>query len=274
MPETHGIGYQALEDLDVHFTTVFLDMDIEGTQDDSTQAAKLMADREVGCIITLGGDGTNRVVAKTCGDIPLLPISTGTNNVFPVMIEGTIAGMAAGAVAASGLECREMVVRKPRLEIYSDTALIDIALVDVVVSDYHFTGSRAIWDETSIHEIYLAGSELGHIGFSAVGAALMVPDSEKGKGMHISIGEGNGRVLAPIAPGMMRWIPIKSFHVLEPGKAVSVGYVPSVIALDGEREIEVGRCETISILLNEKGPYVVDIEKALQVARGYVGSFA
>ncbi len=39
------------------------------------------------------------MVAKGCGSIPLLPVSTGTNNVFPSMVEGTVAGMAAGVVA-------------------------------------------------------------------------------------------------------------------------------------------------------------------------------
>ena len=33
---------------------------------------------------------------KGAGEIPLLPISTGTNNVIPEFIEGTIAGLAAG----------------------------------------------------------------------------------------------------------------------------------------------------------------------------------
>ena len=42
-----------------------------------------MKELNVSCIVTLGGDGTNRVVAKGCGSVPILPISTGTNNVFP-----------------------------------------------------------------------------------------------------------------------------------------------------------------------------------------------
>lgn len=44
-----------------------------------------MAERGARCIVTLGGDGTNRAVAKESGAIPLVPISTGTNNVFPFM---------------------------------------------------------------------------------------------------------------------------------------------------------------------------------------------
>jgi predicted polyphosphate/ATP-dependent NAD kinase len=270
MPDIYGIGYHALEDLDVHLSTVFLDMAVEGIQDDSTRAAQIMADMDVACIITLGGDGTNRVVAKSCGDTPLLPISTGTNNVFPLMIEGTIAGMAAGAVAALSLKGEDIAIRKPRLEIYDDTTLIDVALVDVVVSDHCFAGCRANCDETSVYEIYLTNSEPGHIGFSAVGAALTVADADRGRGMHISVGGGNERVLAPIAPGMMRWIPIRSYQILEPHKSLPIKFAPSFLSLDGEREIDIGKDEKISILLNEAGPYVVDIQKALLMARDYV----
>jgi len=38
----------------------------------------------VGRIIVLGGDVTNRVVAKGCGDVPILPLSGDTNNVSPI----------------------------------------------------------------------------------------------------------------------------------------------------------------------------------------------
>ena len=44
-------------------------------------------------------DGTNRAAVKGWRDAPLLTISTGTNNVFPMMVEGTTAGMAAALVS-------------------------------------------------------------------------------------------------------------------------------------------------------------------------------
>ena len=76
-----------------------LSMPVLATSTDSTRAARMLAEIGAGCIITLGGDGTNRAVARGCGTVPLVPISTGTNNVFPTFLEGTIAGMAAGLVA-------------------------------------------------------------------------------------------------------------------------------------------------------------------------------
>ena len=107
-----------MEDIDVSVEARLLDMQLQGTADDSQQAAEIMAGLGVACIITLGGDGTNRVVAKACGDIPLLPISTGTNNVFPYMIEGTLAGLAAGFLATKDYPRKQIVRQMPRLEIY------------------------------------------------------------------------------------------------------------------------------------------------------------
>ena len=61
------------------------------TEGDTMRAAAMMAELGVGCLITLGGDGTNRAVAAATSQIPLVAISTGTNNIFPVMVEGTLA---------------------------------------------------------------------------------------------------------------------------------------------------------------------------------------
>ena len=98
------------------------------------------------CIITLGGDGTNRAVAKTCGDTPLLPISTGTNNVFPFMVEGTLAGMAAGVVATEIAPPDLLTKRSPRLEVVDGGRVIDIALrVDA-------PGNRRIYPETTLDD--------------------------------------------------------------------------------------------------------------------------
>ncbi|HVS42938.1 MAG TPA: NAD(+)/NADH kinase, partial [Candidatus Dormibacteraeota bacterium] len=75
-----------------------------GAAGDSIEAARRLAAAGVGAIVTLGGDGTHRAVASACGEVPLVAISTGTNNVFPSMVEGTVAGLAAGLVAGGALD--------------------------------------------------------------------------------------------------------------------------------------------------------------------------
>ena len=99
MPDMARLGNGALDGGRYRLDVSFADMIVFNAQRDSVRAAGIMAEMGVGCIITLGGDGTNQAVAKGCGDVPLVPVSTGTNNVFPVMAEGTLAGIAAGLVA-------------------------------------------------------------------------------------------------------------------------------------------------------------------------------
>ncbi|MBI5014474.1 MAG: NAD(+)/NADH kinase [Deltaproteobacteria bacterium] len=266
MPDFFGIGARALDDLDLALKVSFLDLALEGTQEDSIRAARMLSDRGAACIVTLGGDGTNRAVAKTCGEVPLLPISTGTNNVFPFMLEGTLAGIAAGVVAADSGSSDGFICRAPRLEVRRSSELVDIALVDVVVSNPGFLASRAVWDVSTIREIFLTRAEPGNIGFSSVGAHICALPANSGKGVHITIGDGSERVKAPIAPGLIRWVSIGAHRVFEPTESIPISHTPSIIALDGERELVVAPGDRLTVHLSPAGPRVIDISQALRQA--------
>ena len=127
----------------------------------------------VGCVITLGGDGTNRAVATGSKSIPMVAISTGTNNVFPAMIEGTLAGLAAGLVARGDLPVEDVSQRSKTVRVYVDGEYRDMALVDVALSRERYVATRAIWDMSTIFEVFLTRAEPGSIGLSSVGARLM-----------------------------------------------------------------------------------------------------
>jgi predicted polyphosphate/ATP-dependent NAD kinase len=264
MPDSFGIGVRAIDGLKLSLKTSTLQMDLQGTQDDSTEAAARFREMQVGCIVTLGGDGTNRAVAKSCGKIPLLPISTGTNNVFPYMIEGTIAGLAAGVVALQIVKLDRVIQQTKRLEIERDNQLIDIALIDAVVYDDIFLASRAVWDMSKVREIVLTRAEPSNIGLSSIGGCLYPRSLDEKHGIHIKVGQGDRRVLAPIAPGLIVSVGIDRCDFIHLNEAVEVNHKPSVLALDGEREVEVGRDDPISIRLTNNGPHVIDIEGALE----------
>ena len=89
MPDHSGLSISAAADVSKKLEVEYLDMRVADSQESSTLAAQKMYQEKVDCIVTLGGDGTNRVVAKGSKNIPLVPISTGTNNVFPAPTEGT-----------------------------------------------------------------------------------------------------------------------------------------------------------------------------------------
>ena len=267
MPDSFGIGLRAMEDIDVSVAARLIDMQLQRTADDSQQAAEIMAGLDVACIITLGGDGTNRVVAKACGDTALLPISTGTNNVFPFMIEGTLAGLAAGVLATKNYPLKQTVRQMPRLEIYRNDVLLDIALIDIVVTDDAYVGAKAVWEVASLKEIFLSRTSPSSIGFSSLGGILGGTPSEDSKGTHIHIGAGGKEVLAPIAPGVIRRIPIASCRQFNLRDAIPINCdADNMIALDGEREINAYQGDKLTVRLNPEGPWVVDVAGVLSIA--------
>lgn len=271
MPDTYAIVPRAAETVTLGVELVALPMIALGMQGDSLEAASRLADLQAGCLITLGGDGTNRVVAKGSGDVPLVAISTGTNNVFPRMVEGTLAGLAAGLIASGAVLHDEAVGRVPWLDVLLDGEPRDQALIDVVTSRQAWIGARALWDAAHLSEVVLSRVTPSEIGMCSLGGLLFPNAAGSEQGVHIALGEGGRRVLAPLAPGLIRSVPVAGARLLAPGERVQLRDEPCTVALDGEREIEIitpGHC--LEVALNPHGPRVVDIGAALQAgaARG------
>jgi predicted polyphosphate/ATP-dependent NAD kinase len=247
-----------------------LSIPVLSTSADSTRAAKLLAEMGAGCIITLGGDGTNRAVARGCGPVPLVPISTGTNNVFPTFLEGTIAGMAAGLVAA-GNAGPNAVHRAPRLAVLINGEEKESALVDVVLSSVPFVGSRAIWDLSTVSEVVLSRVAPATIGLSALGGALLngTAKGAEQSGMHILLGSGGPQVpqvLVALAPGLIEWVAVTAYQRLAMNDIARFQPRAGTVALDGEREIELSATSLVEVQLCADGPFVVDVPAALEGA--------
>ncbi|MFN8487702.1 MAG: NAD(+)/NADH kinase [Caldilineaceae bacterium] len=267
MPDNFGLVVQAAEKAGIDCPVTLLDMPVTHSTQDSVRAAQMMAAAGVDCIVTLGGDGTNRAVAKGCGYVPLVPLSTGTNNAFPVMVEGTLAGLAAAVVALRVPGVREQAVRMVRrLEVLRNGALIDIALVDVVAYAEQVIGSGAIWQPEKMRTVVLAQPKPGTVGASAIAGYLPDLPVDGAKGVWLELG-GSGRpVFAPIAPGLMAKLAIQSLRWLAVGEQGRITCAPAVLALDGEREIVLHPQDTIEIRLTQNGPHVVNVQAALQAA--------
>jgi len=269
MPEYYGFGLRILADMKaekIKAKISILEMPLNYTQEDSTLAAKLMEELNVGCIVTLGGDGTNRAVAKGINSTPLVPISTGTNNVFPIMVEATIAGLVAGIVAGKIINLEGVLRANKNLIIVKNGIEIDMALIDVVVLNKRFIGSRAIWNLSEVNEIICTRSEPNVIGLSSIAGCLHPIGLDENHGMYIKLGDDNIRVRAPVLPGSIKEIGVKEFRIIALGEMVEVSTKPCILALDGEREITVLASDEVNIGLKKEGPIVVDINTALREA--------
>ena len=265
MPDTSGLARPAIEDSRSLLNAEFVDMHAAESQRHSTRAARLMREQGAGCIVTLGGDGTNRVVAKGAGELPIVPISTGTNNVFPQMTEGTLAGMAAGAIASGMVRWQDVCRRSKRLDVYVDGERHDDALVDAAVSTHQFVGARAIWEPDTLDCLFLTRAEPASIGLSSLGSRLKPTKLDDPHGLYLRFkgepGPNATTARAPLAPGLVRDVEIADWSEILPGEKHPVSLRRGTIALDGEREVELIPSQSVEVSLAMDGPYVVDIVK-------------
>jgi predicted polyphosphate/ATP-dependent NAD kinase len=269
MPDTFRIAHKALEGIHqpLQLRMHILDMDVRGDAHDSLRATQQMCDAGAQCLLILGGDGTHRVVAKASGAIPLVPISTGTNNVFPQMVEGTVAGLAAGFYVRHALQLDGVIVPTKRLEIWHDDTLQDIALVDVAVSAQQFVGARALWDVSDIQELFLTQGTPSNIGLSAIAGWSHPIAMADATGLQLILGQNGRQVRAPIAPGLIVPVGISRERIIQPGERIPIRHAPAILALDGERELLVRQGERWEVALSWDGPKVLDVDRTLLLAQ-------
>ncbi len=265
MPDRHRIVETAIDGLDAD--AIFTAVETPDTSSvlDTIRAATRM--REAGCtvVITLGGDGTNRAVALGWQDAPLVAISTGTNNVFPRMVEATVAGAAAGLVGAGLLAVEEVAHRSKLVHVDIAGEPGDLALIDAVLLDEPFVGSRAVWDARRLLAMVLARAEPGVVGLSSIGGLLRPVGERDDGGLSVTFGAGGPVVLAPIAPGRYLDVSVASVGLLGNGEVLELRG-PGVLAFDGERERRLKPGHVARLSVCRDGPWAVDVALAMRLA--------
>ncbi len=266
MPEPLGIVQGALDGLvDAKIEVEKLAMDVTARQEDSTRAAQLLAEKGATSIVTLGGDGTNRAVFKGCGSrVPILPISTGTNNVFPEFQEGTTAGLAAGMVASGKVVREDACWHSKVLLLYKQDKPVDLALVDLAISTDNVIGARAIWDVSRLGELFLTRAQPWSIGLSAIGGMVHPLDARGPSGLHLVFGESGRAVRAAIGPGLFASVDIQSVQEIAVGVRVPLQFErQATLAFDGERDMTAGPKDKLAVELAADGPWVIDVPQAI-----------
>ena len=270
MPETFMIGYAVKDSLEsdgvLSLSLGVLDFEIEAAMEDTVRSARLLEELGVGCIVVLGGDGTSRAAAKGITKTPMLSISTGTNSVYPAMMEGTVAGMAAAAVALMD-EPYSCCIHDKRITVRVNGEARDTALIDAVVSDDFYAGAKAIWDPERIRRIVVTRCHPATIGFSAVAGAYRIVEDTEDIGFAVELGAQGEGVLAPIAAGVLTPVHVSASRTLALGEEYRfTAESRCMIALDGEREVRVQPGDEVSMTVERDGPWRVLPRKALQRA--------
>lgn len=223
MPDTHNLCTRAIEGLSHLGNTLpeisLLDMPVTGQTEDSARAARLLREAGVGCIITLGGDGTVRVVSKECASVPLLPISTGTNNVLPSFVEGTIAGLAAGLVAQQVIPVEQVALAHKWLELKINGRSVDRALVDVAVLGGQFLGARAVWDVSDMRLVVVTRADAAAIGISAIAGMIRPTSPSEPVGVALEIDPASPQqIVCAFGPGLITQVGVGTTRLLAIGE--------------------------------------------------------
>lgn len=262
MPTAAGLVERAADGLHLPFDARALSLPVSDSADDTTAAATALRERGAACIIVLGGDGTCRVAAKGAGNVPLLPVSTGTNNAFPQLVEGTLAGLAAAIVARGAAD--NAITRAPCLRVLRESDPLDLALIDVV-SYEGMTGARAVWQIDRVRQLVSTRHASGTIGLSAIAGYLGLAPPDGESALALSLGSGGRRVIAPVAPGVIETVAVRSQRWLGDSERVRIDQTPCVLALDGEREVPIRNGMLVDIQFDCHGPRVVQVGRALEL---------
>ena len=261
MPDFYGIAAHALWDLpQLSLRWSFIDMKPRGDYTDTVNAVKEMVKENVGSIVVLGGDGTVRVASKVSGDTPLLPISTGTNNVIPYFIDGTLAGIAAAAVA-NGL-VNDVTYKLRRILLIINGEVVEQALVDLGATLYPFRGARAVIDPNMVTETFISLVRPLSIGLASIGSVLRPNGLPNDKVLHVVIGS-RFSIKAVLMPGYVVNMGIDRVEEVSLGVKVPISKAYT-IELDGEREVEVFDGDYVEVMADGKGPIIIDVNKVFR----------
>ena len=261
--EPFRVASMALEWMPLNANVHMLKTPLNHDASDTEAAVTAFAEHGVKTIVSLGGDGTNRAIARTTSAIDLIPLSTGTNNVFPVLVEPTVAGMAAG-LAARGLLDDHLTPRCKVLHIEFQDGIQDLALVDAAYLADDFRGNMRPFDAAKLRQIMLTRAEPDAIGMSPVGGYLQVVDAADDHGLLLRMGEG-AKITAPISPGLFADVSIAAIDTV-PFDTPVLFRGTGVLALDGDRDHKLEPGRGAHITLRRDGPRVVDVPAVMRFA--------
>ncbi|MFP4021727.1 MAG: ATP-NAD kinase family protein [Halanaerobium sp.] len=277
MPDSFGIGSEAVNGLwgeekeNFKLDVKIVEMPIAGSAEDSFNASCIMEKKDVDLIIVLGGDGTSRVVVKALKKTPIMSLSTGTNNVFPIMAESTMLGLAAALFCNLSKEDRRKVKRPIKcIFVIKNGEIVDIALIDAVVVNESYIGSRAIWHTELLEEILVTRSTSHDIGMVSIAGRLAEVTAKERGGVFFKVGDKDNSaekvVKAAIAPGVIKDIPIEKWKKVKQGEEIRLPSKKRIIALDGERELSVKAADDISLKLGYAEAEFLEYKKILRLA--------
>lgn len=242
MPDRADLGRSVVDEAPDSVDAELLDLEIDGSAEDTRRAAARFREC-TDAVVVLGGDGTNRDVAHAIGDVPIASVSTGTNNVVPTPVDGTVAGAAAALVATGSVPIDECTTSHGMVEARIDGAdepLRGLATLGVV--DRPFVGTRAVTDTTDFVGGVVSRAAPSDIGLSGIAGVVAphAPATDGGVALRLGSPDETPQAIRAItSPGVVDRVGIEEYRRVDSGEETTFGVREGVLSVDGEREREI-----------------------------------
>lgn len=287
--EPFRIAAEALAQMPLTARVEVVDVAFNNDAGDSEQAVRAFVDAGCRTLVSLGGDGTNRAIVRTLFElsrqraggafdpleVQLIPLSTGTNNVFPEWREATVAGMCAGLLATGAVPAAAMAGLQRRAKVLhvsgrgaDGRAVVDVGLIDAVLLADDVVGNLLPFDPDRLRQLLLTRAEPTAVGMSPLGGLLEVVEAAEDAALLVTMDAGAGapgsrRLRVPLSPGLFREVCIGSVSRLDLGVAVPFRG-PGVLALDGDRDHKVRDGEQLTVTAARDGPWLPDVDAVMR----------
>lgn len=224
--------------------------------DATALAVHRLEDAGVDAVAVIGGDGTQRQVAKAHPQVPVLPLAGGTNNVACWLGEDTVAGLALAHVVRDGppaVPCGKVLV------VETDSGQNDLAVVDVAWVAAPFVGALAVWDGGLVSRLVLGVADPLRPGLSNVGGHVNPVAAADDAVLELVLGPRGQVVPAVLAPGLLVDLAVASHrrHPLDQDISGTLAE-PFTVALDGERTLTLRPHEHVRVTARRTGPRWLD----------------
>jgi hypothetical protein len=239
---------------------------------DTRAASAALADVGAACVVTHGGDGTNRAVACGWPDAVIIALPGGTNNAFSRCVDPTAAGFAAGLYATAPDRFAANVSATTGLSIAIGPDAVETAMIDVALVSDQWLGARAIWDPSRLVEAVVVNGDPSVPGLAGVAGMLAPGDGDHSTAVHLRFGSPGHEILAPLGPGQLVPLRIRDCHLLGPDETIEMRG-PGTLAFDGEREVVLRDTEAVRIRL-AGGARVLDVVGLLRAHAGREATLA
>ena len=267
--EPFRINRRAVEHLPERDKIEILEFPLTHTSKDTETMIDLMWARGCRTFIVLGGDGTNRIVARCYPDCALMPLSTGTNNVFPMTVEASLAGAAAGLIATGRIDQNIETLRCKRVHIEGTSPqgpIHDIALIDAVVLKNDDLGSLLPFSGSDLEHLVLTRAEPASVGLSPIGGYLEPCGHHDDFGVFVRCGDPAAKtVRVPISPGLWNTVPVQSCKKQPLGEPILLEG-DGILAYDGDRTHDLASLTDCTATVFRDGPFIIDPARVLMAA--------